>query len=79
MLNNKPVSELRNYKQLLAEVTLDQPVILTKNGYGKYAVVNLEAYDRFQASLALLKDLKAAEKEPTRDTNAVFTDLLKDL
>ena len=35
----KPVSDLRNYNEVLRSVDIGQPVFLTKNGRGKYAVL----------------------------------------
>lgn len=60
MLNIKPISELRNYSKLLEEGKPNEPVILTKNGYGKYAVIDLEEYERFTAGLELLEIVKEA-------------------
>ncbi|GAX48347.1 hypothetical protein [Pseudolactococcus reticulitermitis] len=37
-----PISELSNYTKVINKVSSDSAVILTKNGYGKYAVVELE-------------------------------------
>ncbi len=67
MMNIKPVSDLRNYNQVLNEVTHDQPVFLTKNGRGKYAVIDIEDYDRLKASLEILEQLKKAETSETVD------------
>lgn len=77
MLNIKPVSELRNYKKLLAEVTKEQPVILTKNGYGKYAIVDLEEYDRLQLGLKILNDLKKSEAGPSQPFSEFEKELFK--
>lgn len=60
-MNIQPVSALRDYNKLLKEVDTDNPVFLTKNGHGKYAVINIEEYDRFVNGMKLLKDLKQAE------------------
>ncbi|MGM0167653.1 hypothetical protein IGI39_002637 [Enterococcus sp. AZ135] len=57
MLNIKPVSDLRNYNKLLEQVTTDEPVFLTKNGHGKYVVVNIEDYDRLKTSLEIVEKL----------------------
>ena len=62
MLQIKPVSELRNYNKVLDKVKKDEPVFLTKNGYGKFAIIDIEEYDEFSAALELLKKLKKAEK-----------------
>ena len=51
MLTIKPVTELRNYNKVLREVTEDQPVFLTKNGHGRFAIVDIRAYERLRAEL----------------------------
>ena len=38
MPNIKPISDLRNYSEVLRDVTIDSPVFLTKNGRGRYAI-----------------------------------------
>lgn len=65
MLNIKPISELRNYSKLLEEVKPNEPVILTKNGYGKYALIDLEEYNRFVIGLELLEIAKDAKESGT--------------
>lgn len=62
MLQIKPVSELRNYNKVLDKVKKDNPVFLTKNGYGKFALIDIEEYDEFIAAMELLEKLKKAEK-----------------
>jgi prevent-host-death family protein len=42
----KPVSELRNYNTVLREVTAETPVFLTKNGHGRFAIVDIREYER---------------------------------
>ena len=39
MPNIKPISDLRNYSEVLRDVTIDSPVFLTKNGRGRYAIM----------------------------------------
>lgn len=78
MLNIKPVSELRNYNKILNEVTPKNPVFLTKNGHGKYAVVDIEEYDRFTAAIQLLEDLEEAKKGPFEDFDQVMDKVLKE-
>lgn len=70
MMNIKPVSDLRNYNQVLKEVTNDQPVFLTKNGRGKYAVIDIEDYDKLKASLEIIEQLKHAEASGVVDLDA---------
>lgn len=65
MLNIKPISELRNYSKLLEEVKPNNPVILTKNGYGKYAIIDLEEYEHFTTGLELLELVKESKESGT--------------
>lgn len=62
MLQIKPVSELRNYNKVLEKVKKNKPVFLTKNGYGRFALIDIEEYDEFTTALELLNKLKKAEK-----------------
>lgn len=62
MLKIQPVSELRNYNKVLNKVKKDNPVFLTKNGYGKFALIDIEEYDEFTTALELINKLKKAEK-----------------
>lgn len=41
MPNIKPISDLRNYNEVLRDVSIGEPVFLTKNGRGKYAIVDI--------------------------------------
>jgi prevent-host-death family protein len=43
--------ELKNYSSALKKVTKTEPIILTKNGYGKYAIVDLDAYEEMKTEL----------------------------
>lgn len=58
MLQIQPVSELRNYNKVLEKVKKNSPVFLTKNGYGKFALVDIEEYDEFTTVLDLINKLK---------------------
>lgn len=80
MMNIMPVSELKNYGKVLDSVKPDSPVFLTKNGYGKYAVIDLadyEAFDKFEKSRQLARILQRAEKSGTRSLDEVTAELLK--
>lgn len=50
----KPISDLRNYTDVLREVRENNPVYLTRNGRGEL--------DRLRASLALMAQLEDGEK-----------------
>ena len=53
MPNIKPVSDLRNYGEVLRDVAVGQPVFLTKNGHGRYAVLDMEEYREYERMKAM--------------------------
>ncbi len=57
MPNIKPISDLRNYSEVLRDVAVDAPVFLTKNGRGLYAIVDIQDYERANAALKLMNEL----------------------
>ena len=61
MPNIKPVSDLRNYNEVLIECEPENPVFLTKNGRGKYVIVDIREYEKQQATLKLISKLVEAE------------------
>ena len=50
-----PISELRNYGQVLDKVKPNAPVYLTKNGHGQYSVHSIEDDEEFEKTKAMLK------------------------
>ena len=62
MPNIRPVSDLRNYTNVLKDVSVGEPVFLTKNGHGRYALMDMEEYNRTQATIKLLNELKQGEQ-----------------
>src|SRR5690554_7355052 len=59
--NIKPVSDLRNYNEVLRDCQDGEPVFLTKNGRGKYVLIDIREYERQQAVIELLSKLAEAE------------------
>ena len=57
MPNIKPISDLRNYTEVLKEAEEGSPIFLTKNGRGRYAVVDIQEYEKSQAMVKLLTEL----------------------
>ena len=62
MPNIKPVSDLRNYTEVLREVQKDAPVFLTKNGRGCYAIIDMQEYERLQAQVKLINELNKGRR-----------------
>ena len=70
MPNIKPISELWNYSMLLENVAPGEPVYLTRNGHGAYALVDIsdqEDYIQTKAALQFMcemnKGMKAGEEK----------------
>ena len=61
MPNILPVSDLRNYNEVLKNCQVGEPVFLTKNGRGKFVVMDIEDYEREKAEKKLLMKLQAEE------------------
>jgi len=61
MPNIKPISDLRNYNEVLRDIAIGEPVFLTKNGRGKYAIVDINEYEKLKASLKLMSQIAQGE------------------
>ena len=61
MPNIIPVSDLRNYKAVLDQVSYGNPVYLTKNGRGDVAIVNIKELDELRALKNLFSELEKGE------------------
>jgi prevent-host-death family protein len=57
-----PVSDLRNYNEVLKKCRVDEPVFLTKNGRGRFVVLDIDDYERERAEKKLLVKLQEAEE-----------------
>ena len=53
----RPISELRNYTQVLRAVSDGAPVFLTKNGHGAFAIMDMREYERQTATIRLMAEL----------------------
>lgn len=52
-----PISDLKNYSEVLRTCDDGATVFLTKNGRGKYIVQSLAEYEKLQATVKLLAEL----------------------
>jgi prevent-host-death family protein len=62
MSNILPVSDLKNYNEVLKNCQVGAPVFLTKNGRGRFVVMDIEDYERDRAEKKLLEKLQEAEQ-----------------
>ena len=79
MTNIVPISDMKNYSEVLGHCDDGSVVYLTKNGRGKYVVQNLESYEKTQATIKLLaelsKDLESIRAEGTLSIDEAFAGL----
>ena len=62
MPNIRPVSDLRNYNEVLRDISVNDPVFLTKNGRGRYAIMDIDEYEKLTAVKKLMGELSKGEK-----------------
>ena len=70
MPNIKPISDLRNYTDVLKEVDKTKRVYLTRNGHGEYGILTMAEIDelaRYRAAYALLSNLQKAEQRAEQE------------
>lgn len=72
-----PVSDLRNYNEVLKNCQVGEPVFLTKNGRGRFVVMDIEDYEREKAEKKLLLKLQEAEEAVKEDASWLTLDELK--
>ncbi|WP_404407036.1 type II toxin-antitoxin system prevent-host-death family antitoxin [Jeotgalibacillus malaysiensis] len=77
MPNIKPVSDLRNYNDVLKDISEGAPVFLTKNGRGRFAIVDINEYEKNQATIKLLTELLKAEKSVEKDNSWISGEDIK--
>ncbi|MBQ9412880.1 MAG: type II toxin-antitoxin system Phd/YefM family antitoxin [Oscillospiraceae bacterium] len=58
----KPVSDLRNYGEVLRDVAIGRPVFLTRNGHGRYAILDMEEYQEYERMKAMRQLMEELEK-----------------
>ncbi len=62
MPNIMPVSELRNYTNVVKHVSYGNRVYLTKNGYDQITMINTKELDEIEKQLALYRFKLEMEK-----------------
>ena len=79
MTNIVPISDLKNYSEVLRNCDNGSTVYLTKNGRGKYVVQSLAEYEKLLAAVKLLAELsrgvESIRKEGGLTLDAAFAGL----
>lgn len=82
MPNIKPISDLRNYTEVLREVDVSSRVYLTRNGHGEYGILTMDEIDeldRCRAAYTLFSKLQKAEERASLEGWIDANDLEKEL
>lgn len=82
MPNIKPISDLRNYTEVLKQVDASSRVYLTRNGHGEYGILTMaeiDELDRYRAAYTLFSKLKKAEERADQEGWISADDLEKEL
>ena len=58
---------LRNYNEVLRDVAVGEPVFLTQNGRSRYVIVDIDDFERTQATLRLLSELVKGESSAKKE------------
>ena len=70
MPNIKPISDLRNYSEVLKEVDISSRVYLTRNGHGEYGILTMaeiDELDRMKAAYTLFSKLHKSEERASKE------------
>ena len=74
----KPVSDLRNYTDVLRDVDNGEPVFLTKNGRGRYVIIDIDEYEKINATLKLMSELEKGERSAREKGWIDFSEIEKE-
>lgn len=77
MPNIKPVSDLRSYNEVLRDVAVGEPVFLTKNGRGRYVIMDMDEFEKTQATLKLMGELVKGEMSAKEKGYTDFSEVAK--
>ena len=72
-----PVSDLRNYNEVLKNCRAGEPVFLTKNGRGRFVVLDIEDYEKDRGEKKLLAKLQEAKEAVADEKGWMSLDELK--
>lgn len=82
MPNIKPISDLRNYTDILKQVDVSKRVYLTRNGHGEYGILTMDEIDeldRYRAAYQLISKLKKSEERANLEGWIPSEDVEKEL
>lgn len=79
MPNILPISDLKNYSEVLSQCDGGSPVFLTKNGRGKYVVQSIAEYEKQIATIRLLTELAKGSNSIRKEGGLSFDEAFNGL
>ncbi len=77
MPNILPISDLRNYTEVLNKVDVDKPVYLTRNGRGRYVISKIDDYTNEETVETLLREIHKGEESLAKNKGISLEQLAK--
>lgn len=78
MLITRPVSDLKNYNDVLQEIERGNTVFLAKDGKKRYVIMDITEYERLNATLKLLSELEKGEQSAGDENWIDFSEVKKE-
>ena len=73
----RPITDLRNTNEISEAChKQDEPIFITKNGYGDLVVMSIEAYERKFSLLEVYKKLAEAESQVEKGLSLVKAEVV---
>lgn len=79
MPNIRPVSDLENYDDVLRDIAVGDPVVLTDNGKDICAILNIDEYKRTKAVLTIMESLLKGERSANENGWVPFNQAVETL
>ena len=78
MVSIKPLTDLRNYGEVLRDCADGHPVYLTRNGRGAYVLLEMKEYEKQQTMLNLFAKLAEGEASVRNESDWLTTEELRE-
>lgn len=75
-----PIKDLKNTSEISEMChNTDEPIYITKNGYGDMVIMSMEIYENVMRQLSIYRDIEISEKQiesgQVKDARAALTDM----
>ena len=78
MPTKRPISDLHNYDEVLQDVKNGEPVFFTQNGKPRYVILDIEEYEKINATLRLMSELEKGERSAREKGWIDFSEIEKE-